>query len=364
MVSELDSNLLQFVMTATSAVKTFEVDPMVSRLVRLLDGTRTVADLDAELRPVDGYSPARLREVLDFMRAERLIVDYSVRTDDCGLDHVELERYDRQLRFLTELSVDNMESPADGIELQRRLRRATVAVIGAGGVGSWVLASLAAAGVGRLKVFDFDRLERSNLSRQVLYRSVDVGSQKLEAVRQNLHALNPHVRLECSALRLTDEVNLRPMIRDADVVVNCADQPSVALTSEWIAAACVPLGQPHIVGGSYAFQRGTIGMTVVPGTTACWGCLRSVIRDDLRLEDVPMVPRSRPARGGSMPMFPAIVGNLAVWDAIRLVLGLRPLLANRVGEIDFETLEIMWRPIDRQPDCRLCRNNNGQRNDT
>jgi molybdopterin/thiamine biosynthesis adenylyltransferase len=287
--------------------------------------------------------------VLDVLDTEALLA-IPTRSSAPALTPDERARYTRQLGLLEELSRDDGRGAA-GEELQARLKASTVAVIGVGGIGTWLLSSLAAAGVGRLIVCDTDRVELSNLNRQALFGAADVGVSKTEAAAAHLRALNPAVTVEQRELFLRGPEDVYALAEEADVIINCADRPSVLQTSEWVAAACVPRGTPHIVGGAYAYHVGSLGLAVVPGRTACWRCAGEevgVTREG--------VVRGRSGPGPSLAMFSAVVANLVAWDAVRILLGMPPTTGDRLGEIDFRTLDIRWRDIPRRPDCPACSN--------
>jgi len=345
LVLDGEADQIQFVVTSSSTSTTFAVDDMTRRLIPLLDGSRTVRELEAEVRDAASYTPAHLGDVLGVLDAEALL---AVRPPaEPALAPHERERYARQLGLLEELAREDGRAEA-GEALQARLRAATVAVIGTGGLGTWLLASLAAAGVGRLIVCDFDRVELSNLNRQVLFGSADVGTSKTTAAAARLAAIDPAVAVETRELEVTGDGDVAPLAEAADLVINCADRPTVRQTSDWVAAACLPRRVPHIVGGAYAYHVGSLGLTVIPGRTACWQCARDGAGP---LRDV--VLRGRQGPGPSLAMFSAVVANLLAWDATRVLLGLPPATAGRLGEIDFRTFAIRWRDVP--PPARLPR---------
>jgi molybdopterin/thiamine biosynthesis adenylyltransferase len=347
LVLEGEANELHFVMTSSSTSKTFAVDDMTRRLIPLLDGTRTLRELESEVSDAESFAPEHLIDVLDVLDTEALLA-IPTRSSAPALTPDERARYTRQLGLLEELSRDDGQG-ATGEELQARLRAATVAVIGVGGLGTWLLSSLAAAGVGRLIVCDCDHVELSNLNRQILFGAADVGARKTESAAARLSAVNPTLTVEQREVVLRSPQDVSALAEAADLVINCADRPSVAETSEWVAAACLPRGVPHIVGGAYAYHVGSLGFTVLPGRTACWRCAGDTV--GVRRDGV---LRGRQGPGPSLAMFSAVVANVLAWDAVRVLLGLRPATSGRLGEIDFRSFDIRWRDIPRRRDCPAC----------
>jgi molybdopterin/thiamine biosynthesis adenylyltransferase len=339
LVLEGDGAELHFVCTSSSTCKTFSVDPIARRIVGLLDGSRCVAELEAHLHDVPGYAAGYVNEVLDVLHEEDLLAAPVSAAEIAQLSLTERERYSRQLGLLEELAREAGMKVA-GPTLQATLRSATVVVLGTGGLGSWLLTSLAAAGIGRLVVCDADTVELSNLNRQILFGTSDIGRLKTEVAAERLNALDPDIAVEPvnGIVRGPDDV--ASVADGADLVINCADRPSVAVTSDWVSAACLPRGVPHIVGGAYAYHVGSLGLTVLPGRTPCWDCAREEVG-----RQPATVLRGRESAGPSLAMFSAVSANLAAYDAVRLLLDLPPVTAGRLGEFDFRTLTLRWREI-------------------
>jgi molybdopterin/thiamine biosynthesis adenylyltransferase len=325
-------------------VLTFDVETWVPRLLALMNGSRTAAELAAMTSPP--VSTREVEAVVDVLAAERLLA-VSARTEDTS------GRHSRQLRLF-----DDMISAGDGIrattsdEAQSLLRRARVVVVGVGGAGSVVVQALAAAGVGRLDLIDADAVELSNLNRQVLFESDDVGSVKVEAARRRVGRIDPSLHVRCWNLRVESATDLLAVVEGADLVVNCADHPTVTAASDVVAAACMEAAVPHIVGGAYGAVLGAPGVSVVPGETVCWFCVRAATADDDRAV-VEVLREAGPA--GSIAPITGIVGNLTAWEVVRLLLGLRPTLADAVRELDLTTLEWQVRAITPRESCRCGR---------
>ena len=354
MVFQDDERTARFVIPSLGRKKTFRVDEMTLALIPLLDGAHTVDGLHAVLEGASGFTADHLAEVLATMADEGLVVD-AAPSGSPGSDVGGESRYERQLQLFGEIGHALFASRApDPPELQRRLESATVAIVGLGGTGTWVAQSLAGAGIGCLRLCDFDRVEESNLNRQLLYTVSDLGRPKVEAARERLLDLNPYVRVETFEHRVEDREGLRPLVDGASFVVNCSDHPSTEVTSDWVSEECLPRLVPHIVGGGYASQLGSLGLTVIPGRTSCWTCVRRRVLVGLTGPDTSSLLKRGGGAIGSLGMFSAVVGNLLAWEVVRVVMGASPRLVNRVGEIDFIDLAIRWRAIERDPDCSAC----------
>lgn len=225
--------------------------------------------------------------------------------------------------------------PDVGEEGQERLRRATVGVVGVGGLGSPVALYLAAAGVGRLVLIDPETPELSNLNRQVLHWTEDVGvNTKVRSAASKLRRLNPEVEVEDRAVRLTAE-NVDDLLPYCDVVVDCLDSfpPRMVLNR-----FCVERGTP-LVHGAVEGWHGQVTV-VLPGRTPCLACLFPRSPE----------PRSVPIMGATAGAF----GSIQAGEAIKLLTGTGEVLASRllIGDLQHH----QWDVVDIAPAgrCQVC----------
>ena len=182
------------------------------------------------------------------------------------------ERYDRQLIYFSDLA----GSTGSAESMQARLGRATVVILGCGGLGSWIASALGCAGVGRLVLIDDDTVELSNLNRQILFREADVGSAKVDAAARALRAQNGALDAVAVRRRVRGPGDLEAVLDGADLLVATADWPPYEL-SRWVNAACARHGVAHVGAGQFP-PLVRVGPMVVPGSTPCLACLEIVDR--------------------------------------------------------------------------------------
>lgn len=223
---------------------------------------------------------------------------------------------------------------------QRKLKAARVLLVGTGGLGSPLGLYLTAAGVGTLGLVDFDVVDATNLQRQVLYGSSDVGRPKLDAAAERLRDINPHVEIIPHAVRLTSENALR-ILEPYDVVVDGTDNfPTRYLVND----ACVLLGKPNVYGSIFRFEGQVSVFFAEKGP--CYRCLFP--------EPPPpgLVPSC--AEGGVLGVLPGIVGSLQALETIKLILGAGEPLIGRL--LLFDALMLRWREfkLHKNPDCPVC----------
>ena len=248
---------------------------------------------------------------------------------ESALARDELARYARHLVL-----------PEVGREGQERLKAARVLLVGAGGLGSPAALYLAAAGVGTLGVVDSDTVELTNLQRQILYGTGDLGSRKVDSARARLEDVNPHVTVEARAARLSSG-NALEIVANYDAVVDGSDNfPTRYLVND----ACVLAGKPNVYGSVYRWE-GQLAVFAAEGGP-CYRCL-------FREPPPPgMVPSC--AEAGVFGALPGVIGAAQAMEAIKLVLDAgRPV----IGRLQiFDALAFRWREIEvrRDPGCAVC----------
>jgi molybdopterin/thiamine biosynthesis adenylyltransferase len=246
-----------------------------------------------------------------------------------ALTDAELERYSRQLVL-----------PEWSEAAQLALRDASVLVIGAGGLGSPVAAYLAAAGVGRLGIADDDAVELSNLARQPLHFTPDVGVPKAESAAAKLRFLNPGIVVEPYRVRV-DRHSAPGLVAGQDLVVDCSDSFE---TRYAVNAACCAAGVPLVEGG----VLGTSGlvMAIRPGESACYRCA---------FPEAP-APGSTPscAEAGVLGPAAGVVGSLQALEALKLLAGVGTPLLDAFLQLDLADADVLRVAVRRRPECPDC----------
>ncbi len=234
----------------------------------------------------------------------------------------------------------HLSLPEVGEAGQRRLKAASVLLVGAGGLGSPAALYLAAAGVGRLGLVDPDLVELSNLQRQILHGTAALGAPKVESARARLADLNPEIRLETHALRL-GPANARALVADYDLVLDGSDSFA---TRYVVNDACGLEDRPLVYGSIFRFE----GQVAVfhAGRGPCYRCLFP--------EPPPAGEMPNCAEGGVLGVLPGIVGTLQATEALKLLLGIGESLLGRLLLVD--ALELRFREfrVARDPGCALC----------
>ncbi len=241
-----------------------------------------------------------------------------------------------------------------------KLQSTSVILLGLGAVGSWVARQLAASGFEKMILIDADKVEASNLNRS-LYTDLDIDKFKIDALAEKLVALNPSMSIDKKYLTATSAESLEEIISCIQgniIFVNCADMPSVDDTSNWINLACQKTKTPYIIAGGYNLHLSLVGMTVIPGKTACYQCGKITL-DELQNQELLGLKRlNRPWRNiGSLGPLVAITSSFTVNEAIRLALAssgkLVPAMLNKRGEFNFQTNKLHFIDLPPRKEC-LC----------
>ncbi|MGI8788584.1 MAG: molybdopterin-synthase adenylyltransferase MoeB [Pyrinomonadaceae bacterium] len=230
--------------------------------------------------------------------------------------------------------------PEVGLEGQRKLKAARVLMIGTGGLGSPLGLYLAAAGIGTLGLVDFDVVDESNLQRQIIHGTKDVGRPKIESAKDRLSDINPNVKIEAHETRLTSE-NALELFKDFDVVVDGTDNfPTRYLVND----ASVLTGKPNVYGSIFRFEGQASVFWAEKG--ACYRCLYP--------EPPPpgLVPSC--AEGGVLGVLPGIVGTIQANEVIKVILGAEGILLNRLLLFDAWKMKFRELKLKKNPDCPIC----------
>src|SRR5438552_502075 len=252
------------------------------------------------------------------------------RTESIELSNEERVRYSRHLTM-----------PEVGIDGQRRLKAARVLCIGAGGLGSPVALYLAAAGVGAIGIVDFDDVELSNLQRQILHGTKDIGRSKLESARDRLRDVNPEIEVELHNCRFSSE-NAAGLISGCDVVVDGSDNfPTRYLSND----VCVFERKPNVYGSVFRFE----GQTTVFAPHLGGPCYRCLFPEPPPPDSVPNC-----AQAGVLGVLPGIIGMLQAIETIKLIVGIGEPLVGRL--LHFDALSVRFRELNlrRDPQCPVC----------
>ncbi|MFC1467743.1 ThiF family adenylyltransferase [Verrucomicrobiota bacterium] len=236
------------------------------------------------------------------------------------------ERYSRHIRL-----------PQIGEDGQQKLLNGKVLIVGAGGLGSPVALYLVAAGVGTVGIMDGDAVDLSNLQRQILHGTPDLGVAKTDSARASLERISPDSKIVTYNERLT-AANGASIVSEYDFVIDATDN----FDSKFLVAdLCAQAGKPYSHAGILAFTGQA--MTVIPGACACYRCI---------FEEVPAPQESDRFPAGPIGALPGVIGSIQATEALKYLMGIGELLTNRLLTYDSMNMKFREIPLARNPQCR------------
>lgn len=334
-----------FLFNVSGRTVRYRMTPLAFAVLKMLDGTHSVASI------AEGAAVPR-GEVLDMLRVfgEASLL---ARGDRRRSSASSASRWsDRQINFFADFTGDYDVA----WEMQQRLEASSTAIVGLGGIGTWVAYGLLLAGVNRLTVIDPDVVAETDLNRQCLYGAGHVGRPKATIFAREARRLRPSINVTAIRRRVESPDDLRVLPPDTSLVANCADDPDTDVMNQIVSEACIPRGIPHILCGGYDGHIGFIGPTILPGVSGCWQCYESaILRFRRRTRFSHLMVTEATANGGNLGAAAALIANHHVLDAIKLLTGYAPPhWVGRTGELDFVTMRMRTTTFERQPGCSLC----------
>ena len=251
----------------------------------------------------------------------------------------EMELYSRQIEFWESFFNIN-----DGEIFQKNLTDKHLVIVGCGGLGSWISVYLAQIGFKHLTIIDSDKVELSNLTRQILFDVSDIGKPKVDSMKKKLENLNPYLNIETLETTLTEECVVFKEIhskKSIDMIINCADEPSVVEVSKWINDFCYIENIPFLVGGGYTGHSSKIGTIINPGTTPSW---LDYINSTNKLEGTQKFNILREAEykyKGVLNLTASLAAIVQTMDIVKFFSGMKePMMKSKTAELDIDSFEI------------------------
>jgi len=325
----------------------------IEYLFQAMDGKRTIVQLQEIVQQkypaIPGEDIAQAIETFD----QAGFLENGLFDSQNPLTEYDCARWERNINFLGSFSNLNTNK----YELQHRLKTARVALLGLGGLGSHILYDLAALGLQDIRAVEFDKVELSNLNRQILYCEADIGRPKAEIAAERIRAFSPRLQLEVISKRLSSTEDVLAVIRDRDYVLCVADRPKMELIG-WVNEACVKQ-RVTLINGGLDVQRG-VYYTMIPGSTGCVECWRQQVRQKDPTSSALLEERLRLQIGGENAAFVPLVtliDGLMISELVRVITQIAPpVAAGRLIEIDFASTEIRqaeeWTRLEQCPVCR------------
>lgn len=262
-----------------------------------------------------------------------------------ALDPEDASRFVRQLPYLAEHGAPEA--------LQRGLRDTRIVVLGCGGLGSWIIAALAATGIGGFVLVDDDAVELSNLNRQILYATDGLGTPKVEATRAWLRRFDPRIDVQIEGSRIRSAEDVSAISEGSHLIVLAADSPPYVL-GRWVNQAAIAMGIPFVTAGQ-APPILKVGPIYWPGRAACFACHETLLRTESgHYDDYVRHAQLHETRVATLGPASGLIGTAVAMEILQLLIGAQPATLGGALTIDLRTLETHRLQVPRDSDCAAC----------
>ncbi|WP_458413282.1 HesA/MoeB/ThiF family protein [Schinkia sp. CFF1] len=317
----------------------------IIKLLLSLDGLRDIEAISKEYN-LDLIAQENMIKMLEFLERKNVITDAAkVWNDDDYL------RFRRVLNFIE----DYVSVYDEKVKAWNNIRVSHVVIVGLGAVGTWVAFQLAQTGVRNFTLIDADKVEISNLHRQLGFGINDVGRNKIDVIQQRLLEIDKHISVN-KVYKYIDEMGIEEYVKNANLVVNCADKPTVDQTALWVGESCMKYQIPHIIAGGYNLHLSLIGQTILPFQSACVKCFETKLNEVNQIDTSNLRKLHIENRKiGSFGPMCAISASIAAMEAVKVLSKvINPANVNRRGEFDIYTMDIKYMDISRDENCEWC----------
>lgn len=343
-VVKINEEVLEFFKTNTRKhVRMHVKSDLILDIVNSLDGTKSKEEIEQEYN-VDSE---KLEHLISFLESKGLL-----NVVEPSNDLPEYAKYRRVINFI----MDYATSHSHLVDMWQKLRNSNVLIIGLGAVGTWVACNLVQSGVKNLIFIDGDKVEESNLHRQFGYTENDVGKRKADVLEKRLKAYSSNVSIKKVYEFLDENLLDRFGNEKIDLIINCADKPTVDATSYWVGEYAMKHKINHIIGGGYNLHVSLIGQTVLPMDSACVECFRENLEEENKIDPSRIKKLAvKNRKVGSFGPMCSIVASMIGIESIKILTGCcSPANLNRRGEIDIFTMNVKYKKYEQRKDCDWC----------
>lgn len=339
---------IEFFNANTRSMLSLKMNPNgIIDLLKNFDGNTSFLEIASKHSKV---SQDQLREFIDLLVANYIIIN----NDD------EYTEDEKRLHRTINMLEDFFHSTSDVKNALHKINNSRVAIIGMGAVGSAISLLLAKDGVRNFILIDPDIVDISNIHRQYFFED-EVGTHKTKSIKNKIIAINSYSSINTLESSIMEETTKNWILsQKPDIVINCADEPSVDATSREISGICMTENIPHIIGGGYNLHLTLIGQTIVPFETACYECFNKKLSElnDIEYRNVRRLNISNRKLGSFAPLS-GIAASLAALDAFKIIIGAYPRLQQINKRIEFNSKTWSFSSIDisKDAECPWCGEN-------
>ncbi|WP_158211139.1 HesA/MoeB/ThiF family protein [Myroides phaeus] len=342
----IGDDFTEFFNSNTREILRLEINPEISNLLFKFDGILTVGSFISDLGNGD-EDVEGLMLLLDYLNERSVLINV-----DVDYPKYAYSKFKRVFNLLEDYYLNQ----SDVIKAFEKITKSHVVIVGLGAVGTWVGQCLAMSGVQNFTFIDPDNVSLSNLHRQFGYKEQDVNCKKTISFTKNIRNLDDNIKCNIINKELSFELLNSLNHKYFDLVINCADFPTVDRTSQIIGEFCMENDIKHIIGGGYNLHQSLIGQVVFPGKTACVECFKMHL-EEINEIDTNNIQKleNKDRKVGSFPPLSALSASIAANEAFKILANLQNFsMINKRTEFSTQDLNFSNLQIDRRLDCKWC----------
>lgn len=322
-----------------------KVSDNIENLLFKFDGNRTFEDICKEEK-IYGDRREEFRQLIEFLNDNKIMLK---------VDEEYMETYKKYPRIYNLLE-DYYSSKSEINEVFKKFQESKIMIIGLGAVGTWISHNLIMSGVENLILVDYDKIEKSNLHRQLGFIRKNIEDLKTRALRTKLLEMNKNLKVELINDKLDFKFFEKHKFEKIDLIINCADYPNVDITSEIIGEYCMKKNIPHLIGGGYNLHMTLIGQAVIPGESACVNCFKKNLEEINKIDTKNIKKLIKQERKiGSFTPLVTLTSSITSNEAIKILLGINKIvMKNNRCEFKLNTMNFENLILDRRKDCEWC----------
>jgi molybdopterin/thiamine biosynthesis adenylyltransferase len=314
----------------------------------LMNGDNSIDYLQSQ----SGASRDRLNKFIEYLEYHGIVVPENW-IDQIPLDRDYKKMLEKQLYFL----LDILNTPDSVYKLQKKIKDTSVAIVGVGSIGSWILIELIQMGFEKFKLFDFKQLREDSIARHALFDSTMIGKDKSCFYTELGKKINPNIEIEGKSLSLTTDRSFLDFLSDVDIIVNCADDPYIGYSSIFLSRYAINKEKLLFVAGGFDAHLGCLGELIVPYKTPCADCYNEYFRESLKdWKPAPHPVKDRVKGFGGLASLSAFSASAGCLQILRYFIDEAAFFeeASGRGEFKFDDYSIDRFEVPRNTNCEVC----------
>lgn len=331
--------------------KSFRVNKEMIYLIELLDGKKSVGEIESIMKKNYDVDSKSIESVIKNLNDNRIITE--IYFDNTILAFEEQNRYTRQINYFTEF----LGGEREGIIAQKKVMDSHIIIFGCGAIGGGIAIELAMAGVNSFTLYDFDIVEKSDISRHIYYHEEYIGMPKVEALKRVILSINPNCNIICMNFSMKPSDNIEKVVSSGDFIVNTLDEPYIGYTSSKISRICIKYNLPHYIAGGFDAHLASTGEIIIPFVTPCVECYSGYFKIKLKgwkPSKHPVKTRYKEIGGlASMSLFSVSYAVIEILKYITGIINIREEYKIR-GELLFQNLSITYLNVNKNSKCPIC----------